>query len=174
MSFMSKVKAGGRELARGNNLTAHQPAGGLHGRGFTGFVVDKGERAAASLLFGYGKGYYREKFVYKGFGYDLWAGAAATVLGAIFSAASNGNSVAALHLERVGDAGVGSYLNSIGAAMGAKKAGRVVQVLSGGKALPGLGARTGVLGNDVVGMIPAAMGGTYLSADEIAKYASKR
>ena len=129
-------------------------------RGFKGFAVDKTERFAAAYAFGAIKGYYREKAVFKGVGADMWVGSGLLLVSAFLDAGSNGHSRAARHLERIGDAGVSSYLNSMGASWGAKKAGRTVAVLPGK--------------STVLGYISPAVAGAYLSADEIAHFAAKR
>lgn len=146
-------------LATAKKTLANPPHGTAQ-RGFHGFVVDKGERFAAAYAFGAIKGYYRERAMFKGFGADLWVGGGALVASAVLTVLSGGRSGAAPHLERIGDAGVSSYLNSMGISWGAKKAGRTVVL--------GLGHST------VLGYIPPAVGGAYLSADEIAHFAAKR
>ncbi len=144
---------------------------GLSGAGPLGFVVDKGERYAGALAFGAAKGYYRERFVWKGYGGDLWLGASLTLGSALLQIFSGGRSQIAPHAERLGDAGVMSYLNSIGAAWGNKKAGRIVQVLEGGRPSPALSSAAAA---PVLGAIPPAMGGAVLTADEIARYSAPR
>lgn len=169
MSFTSRMKAAS------NNLLPERSGRGMEGVGFSGFLVDKGERYGAALGYGYLKGKYREKMVYKDYGIDLWSGAALTIGSALLNIMSGGNSLLAPHLARVGDAGVSSYLNSIGTAMGAKAAGRSFMMLdAAGKKLPALAATTGVYGTSVLGSIAPARGGTYLSADEIAHFSSPR
>lgn len=148
------AELGGRDLQTGRTLPA--------------FLVDKGERIAASALFGFLKGYYREKVIYAGMPVDFWAGLGFTAAGAVASMASDGESKMAAHFERIGDAGLMSYANSMGAAYGSKQAGRTVQVLERGAALPATRSMA------VVGELPAAVHGAYLTADEIARYASAR
>lgn len=140
-----------------NALT--RPPHGTAPRGFRGTVVDKGERFGAAWAFGAIKGYYRERAVFRGVPADLLVGGASLLASAFLDAKANGNSPAAKHLERVGDAGVSSWLNSMGAAWGAKKSGRA---LAGGR-YP-----------TILGYIPPAVAGSYLSADEIAHFAAKR
>ncbi len=160
-----------------SNVAAKLPHGTApQGRGFKGVFVsvatDKVERYGAALAFGAAKGYYGEKFVFKGHGADAWIGAGALLVGTLASAFSNGNSKLAPHLERIGDAGVMSALGSLGAAWGMQKAGRSVALLSPGKNVRtavGPGAR-----QSVVGYIPQAMGGAYLTQDEISRFASAR
>lgn len=157
MSFLSKMK----HLPR--NLMLH---GTAPQHGVKGVLVDKGERYGAAFAFGYAKGYYGDAFVWKGHGIDMWAGVGSIVAAGVLH--SLGKSRLASHLERVGDAGVMSALGSLGAAMGLKKAGRSVAVLSAGK------NRTNLRGVDILGEIPAAQSGSYLSADDIARFAQRR
>jgi len=156
MSFLKKMKSGGlKNLPHGTERA-----------GLKGVIVDKGERYGASLAYGYLKGYYREKFMFKGYGLDLWTGVGALVASAAATIMSGGRSSLAPHLERIGDAGVSSYLNTIGSSLGASKAGRSAVVVDQAK-LPGKKA-------SVLGMIPQAMGGSYLTQDELAHFAARR
>ena len=166
MSFYAKMKRGS-----GAMLATRSGVPGVANNGVAGFLVDKGERYAGASLFGFLKGYYRDKAMVRGIPVDVLAGGALTVVGAILSGLSGGTSQLAPHLNRFGDAGVMSYLNSRLAGYGMKKAGRSVYVLDGTApgALP-----AGMKKVDMLGAIPAAMGGAYLSADEIAKYADRR
>lgn len=160
MSFFSKVKSGQ------NMLATRSGSSGISGHGTMGFLADKAERYGAAYAFGFAKGYYRERAMWKGYGADLWIGGAATLASAALNIASGGRAALAPHLERIGDAGVTSYFNSMGASAGATKAGRSVLVMNQGQQLPGK--------KSILGMIPPAMGGAYLSADEIARFASRR
>jgi hypothetical protein len=138
--------------------------------GLVGVAWDKGERYVASWGFGALKGYYGERFGWRGYAGDLLIGSGALAASVLLRMVSNGNSPAAAHLERVGDAGLQSYLNSMGAHWGMTKAGRSVAMAppaGGGK------KRTALTG-DILGMIPPAMGGSYLNADDIARYSSVR
>lgn len=141
--------------------TLSNPPHGTAQRGFKGFLMDKGERVAAAYAFGAAKGYYREKFMFRGVGLDAVIGTGAWLASAALNAVSGGRSGMAEHLERIGDAGLSSYANSMGASWGAKKAGRTVAVLPGGK-------------STVLGYISPAVAGAYLSADEIAHFAARR
>lgn len=160
MSFISKMKS----------LPAHLPHGTAK-RGLMGVAVDKGERYGAAFGYGALKGYLGERFIYKGHGIDLLSGVGLTVASALLNAFSNGRSELADHAERIGDAGIMSALNSLGASYGSNKAGRVVQVLNPGKNASGKlpGAKQTMLG-----YIAPAMGGAYLTADQIANFAAKR
>lgn len=163
MNFLQKIKTAPYFML------PNRAGYGVTGHGALGFAVDKAERYAAAYGFGVAKGYYREKMLWRGLGADLWLGAGFTLGSAVLLALSNGTSTIAPHLDRLGDAGIMSYLNSMGAAWGNKKAGRTVQVLQGGRALPSLPTSSGV-----IGAIPQAMGGSYLTAEELAHFSEKR
>lgn len=158
MNILAKLKAVPQNLPHG---TAR--------RGLIGVAVDKGERYGAAFAFGAAKGYYGEKFIWKGHGLDLWTGLGLQVLGIGANVLSGGRSALAPHLERVGDAGIMSAIDSLATNWGKEKAGRVVAVISPGKnasRLPGKQA--------VVGAIAPAQAGPYLSAEELARYANRR
>ncbi len=136
---------------------------------YMNFAIDKAERYGASLGFGFVKGYYREKAAWKGVPVDALVGGAALVGAVVAEVMSNGRSGLAPHLNAISDAGIQSYLNSIGASLGAKKSGRKVYVLDAGAQAPGqlppglhevLGASDGV--------------GAFLSPDEVANYSARR
>jgi hypothetical protein len=136
--------------------------------GFKGFLVDKSERAAAAFAFGAAKGYYGERFLWKGHGADAWIGGFGLLaIGAarVFAGPRTGRLLP--HVERVVDAAYMSALGSIGASWGMDQAGRSVHVSTPGK--NALSPKSTVLGH-----IPQAMGGAYLSPDEIQRFASKR
>lgn len=140
-------------------------------KGVTGYVTDKVERYAAAAGFGYIKGAYREQAAYRGVPVDLLAGAAATLGAVVLEAIGSGRSSLAPHLNAVGDAGIMSYLGSMGAAYGAKSSGRTIYVLDKGakkpSALPA--------GLSAVGAIPQADGlGAYLTPEQILKYSGQR
>lgn len=159
MSVMQKIKSIARNPPHGT-----APHGWLRG-----FVVDKGERYGAALGFGFLKGYYAEKFIWKGQPGELWIGAGATVFSALLQAFGRGASRLAPHLERVGDAGMQGWLNSMGANWGMKKAGRQVAFLPGSA-----GAKKRAIAGETVGEIPAAMGGAYLTDEEMARFRGAR
>lgn len=165
MSFLSKLKSGHLSSPRGGS-SPH--------RGVTavGFAVDKGERYGAALAYGFLKGYYHEQFTFKGYGYDLLSGAALVLGSAFLNIRSHGSSKVACHLERIGDAGISSYLNSIGTSWGSTKAGRLTQVSEAGAAKGALAA--GGKKRTVAGWLPPAMGGAVLSVAEIQNFAKKR
>ena len=151
--------------------TLHHLPHGTAGRNLMGVAVDKGERYGAAMAYGYAKGYYHDRFLWRGHGLDLWSGIGFTAGSVLLNVFSGGRSRLADHLERVGDAGIMSALGSIGTTLGARKAGRVVQVLS-----PGKNAGMGLPGakKSILGHIAPAMGGSYLSPDDIARYAESR
>lgn len=159
MNFKSALKAVPRHLPHG---TAS--------RSLTGTLIDKGERYGAALGFGFIKGYYREKQTFRGIGADAIVGGAALLSSLVLNISSNGNSHLADHLERIGDAGVSSYLNSIGASLGAQKSGRSTLVLDARKGQPNALPKK----DEALGAIPPAMGGAYLTAEEVARFAGRR
>lgn len=165
MSFLARVKYLPGQVMRGPLLPSPMGRAGMDGNGVFGFAVDKGERIGAAFLYGAAKGYYRDSFVWKGYGLDLWTGAAATLASAFLTAYTGGRSRLAPHLNRIGDAGVMSYFNSMGAAWGGKKAGR--QVVVSQAALPG---QTPVLGV----IQPGVDGAAFLSPEEFAQYSNPR
>lgn len=152
MSFLNKLKS------LPNNLPH-----GTAPRNLKGVAVDKGERLLGSLGLGYAKGYYGEKFIWKGQGFDLWGGLGSYLLAALVGGR------AASHLERLGDVGVQSAMVSIGASLGSRKAGRLVQVVTPGKNVRAMGPKTTALG-----YIAPAMGGAALDADALANFAARR
>lgn len=123
-------------------------------------AVDKVERAAFAFGFGVYKGYrYKSSMFGDSYvGHDLVAGTAAIIGSALLNWRGKASAFAP-HLERFGDAGLMSWANSMGAAVGAYKAGRVT--------FKGLGTTE-------VGALPAASGGAYLTAEEIARYSAVR
>jgi hypothetical protein len=128
------------------------------------------EKYAAAYAFGFVKGYYRERASYRGVPADLIAGIAGVAGAAVLEVMSSGRSNLAPHLSAIGDAGVMSYLGSMGASMGAKRSGRQVYVLNAGAARPGALPA----GLTAVGELPQAVGGAYLSADDIARFSAQR
>lgn len=137
---------------------------------FTNYLVDKGERYAGAAAFGFVKNYYREKAMVKGIPADLLAGGLLTLGAVAMEMFSHGRSKAACHLNAIGDAGVMSFFNSMGAAYGTKMSGRKVYVLAPGAAAPAALPP----GMTAVGAIPQAVGGAYLTAEEIARHAGSR
>lgn len=156
MSLLAKIKGG---LSKVDD-----------GRGLTGMLVEKGERYGSSFAFGFIKGYYREKAMIKGMPVDLLAGAGMTLAACVLEAYSGGRSKIAPHLHAIGDAGMMSYINSVGVSMGTKQSGRKIYLLEKGAAAPA-GIKEA---EHILGELPPAVGGPFLSADEIAKFASPR
>lgn len=155
MSFLSKLKSNApHALGKQRNLTD--------------VLIGKGELYAAAAGFGYIKGAYREKAMVKGLPVDLIAGLVATALAVGSEVYSHGRGMST-HLNAVADAGLMSYFNSIGTAYGAKQSGRQVYVLRAGAKAP-----VSIPGLDMVGALPQAVGGVYLSADEIAAFSAQR
>ena len=159
MKVLAKLKSGPYLSSRGGH-------GWMTGNGPGGFVVDKVERYGASYAFGFLKGYYRDRASWRGIGVDALVGGASLLVATGLNMMSHGHSKLAPHLERIGDSGLQSYLNSIGASNGATAAGRAVMVLDQ--------AKPAVRGFDILGMIPQAMGGSYLRPEDIANFASRR
>ena len=163
MSFLARMKMGSQFMS------------GRHSRGVTGTLVNKGERYASSAAFGFIKGYYRERSLIGGvIPVDLLAGAVCTLASAGLEIWSQGQSNIAPHLGAIGDSGMTSYFNSLGAAWGAKMSKRTVYVLNEGAAAPAALAGMQTPPASVLGELPQAVGGAYLSAEEIAHFASQR
>jgi hypothetical protein len=164
MSLLARVQYG--------PLLPARVGGGMDGNRLKGFAVDKVERYAGAYAFGMAKGYYRDKAFVMGQPIDLVAGAALTVASALFNAYSGGRSQLSPHMERLGDAGLMSYFNSLGAGHGTAKSGRMVAVLPAGSS----GSRIAGLspGASILGTIPQASGGDYLTAEEIAAFSGSR
>lgn len=160
MSFLSKFKSIPRNLPVGT---------AKHGVG--GFLVDKGERYGAAYAFGWIKGHYRERAMVRGMPVDLVAGAAFLGGSVLLNLFTGGRSHLADHAERFGDAGLMSYLNTMGTAKGASMAGRTVMSLPAGKSA-GLPAGRA---QQVVGQVaPVAAGASFLSSSQVRSYANRR
>lgn len=155
-SIMNYVKKIPQNLPRGTG-----------GRGLGGVLTDKIERYGAAGGFGYAKGYFGNKFVWKGHGADLWLGVGALAASTLLTVTSNGRSNLAEHLERIGDAGVMSAIASVAASYGLEHAGHKVAVVNTN--VP----RT-VSHGDILGAIAAAQAGPYLTPDKIANFANAR
>ncbi len=149
MSFLAKMKKIPKELPHGTASS-----------GLKGVLIDKGERYGAALAFGYAKGHYYDRFLWKGHGADMWIGVGGLLASAMLNAFSGGRSRLAPHIERIADAGVMSALNTLGTAWGAEK--------RTGGALPGPKVK------GMIGAIPPAMGGAYLTPEQIAAFAKPR
>lgn len=117
-------------------------------------ILVKGARYGAAWGFGAAKGYNSRKGNLRlAHSLDGVAGAAAMLVSMFFHASGSGKSFAGDVLEAVGDAGIGSYINSRGALQGATRS----------KFLPG-------------GKLPQIVGGQngFMSPSEIAMWASRR
>ncbi len=161
MSFHSLM-----QHAKNHPLSA-RPSHGVNGYGLKGFVVDKGERYGAAAGFGYLKGRFGEKFMFRGQGYDLWLGGILGIAAVGLNAWTGGHSSIAPHLERVGDAGMSSWFNSYFTAMGMRHGGTSVAVLSEGK-----GKKRWLSGYAIWALPPAGVG-AYLTPQEMANWSSK-
>jgi len=145
----------------------HELPHGTARSGFLGTLIDKGERYGAAFGFGAAKGYYGERFIWRGHGADLWLGGAA-LGGALLLDMFGGAKAAKLatHLERIGDAGLMSAIGSLGAHFGLEKAGHQVAVLPSGAKKPAQ-----IHG---IGAVPGAKAGPFLSPQEIANWGARR
>lgn len=155
MSVLSRLKRAHHHLPRGGAYH-HMKHGPL-----AAFAIDKGTRYGGAFLVGAAKGYYGDRFIWKGHGLDMWGGGAA--LGLSIASRMFGYHHAAEHLERVADVGVMSALGSLGAHWGLGKAGKVAHTLPAGS-----------IRGTLVGAIAPAVGGKYLSPDDIVNYGRAR
>lgn len=129
-------------------------------------VVESVEYGAASYGFGYLQSRYRASVM--GVPVELLAGVAgkALVLGGEMMGLPSSKfgkvlSVAMPHVDVVANAGIGAYFHTLGVGHGAKAA----------AALPAGKAPTKALGTTVLGAIPKAPHGDFLSAAELAEMA---
>lgn len=155
MNFIKKLG-----LARIKSNTAHV----TEVRNWKGYGVDKAIRYGSAWGFGYVKGFYREKAMVRGVPVDAIAGVGSTILGLLVGGKTGA------YLNSLGDSGISSWLGSLGAAYGAKKSGRRVYVLDAGarppaNLPPGLTAVAG---------LPQAVGGVFLTPEEIAQFSAQR
>lgn len=130
-------------------------------------LLHTAEVAAAAEGFGYLHGRYREEASIKGVPLNLVAGLGlkAVVLGAGLLSRGSEMPGWASHVDAVALAGLGSYMFADGVARGTKAAGRSIFILESGAARPkDMG---GLKQTDVVGALPQAVGGAYLSADDL-------
>jgi hypothetical protein len=161
-------------LARLKSLPANLPTGSSSKQGLTGFALDKGERFLGAAGMGFWKGYAGDKF-YVGVmgrqvGYDVLGGGLGMLLTAgLYMFGGSKGHLLAEHVERFSDSALAVAAASWGAKKGLEQAGRSVAVLSPGKNVAPLpaGRKQSVVG-------ASAMGGAYLSAEEIANYAARR
>lgn len=138
--------------------------GGLTLPAVARFAFTKAERYGASFAFGAAKGYYGPRFKRRGYGLDLWIGGGLTLLSAVLQIFTGGFSRLAPHLERVGDAGVQSYVNSWATGWGIARSGRPIVAQ-----LPQL------RGESVLGEIPPiGKGASFLTAEEFARASAPR
>lgn len=149
-------------VQRIKGIPSHLPGGLQPGNGVKNFLVDKSIRGVMGLGLGVAKGYYYDKLVLNmplvgGVGIEALVG----IAGYLGAAVMGPGSRAGRFLERAGDAGMTTYLYSIGASWGADRAGRGIAV----KPLPG-GRQ-----QNVVGVIPPRAKGAFLTPDDIARFA---
>lgn len=135
------------------------------GPGLGAEIVGTGVYVAASEIFGYVHGRYRDKAEVMGVPANLLVGVLGK-LSAIALYAQGGKLRNKAHyLNNIANAGIGSYVFADGVARGTRAAGRKIYVLESGGTPPSLGR--GLTQTDVVGEIPQAMGGAYLSREEL-------
>ena len=144
-----------------NALVPRYGDGWHQGHGLRGFAVDKVERWGGAYGFGVLKGHYKDRFFWRDQPIDKVVGVGASIVAVLLNANSYGTSTWAAHLERLGDVAMASWLNTIGVAHGAGG--------WGAKFLPPIR-----VGEDVLGYIPPAKGGAFLSAAEVAEYSGPR
>jgi hypothetical protein len=171
MSILTRIKRG---LPHLHESPIEQRSPTTPTKALTGFVVERAERYGASYLFGYIKGRYRERAMWRGCGIDLWAGGLLTLTSAWLEIASSGRSLLAPHLIAVGDAGVQSFFNSIGAAHGGKASGRPVYAMNEGAPKVAIPAGMSQVPDTVLGAIGPMPQGAYLSAEELANASAPR
>ena len=141
-------------------------------RGPLGFIVNKGERYVTALGLGLAKGAYREKMLWWGLPSEMLGGLAFTAAAAVLkivAGARGYESALAPHAEAIGDTGMTTWLNGVGAVWGHKWKGRHLVSLPPGadtKALPP--------GSTVIAGLPQAKSGKFLSDEEIARWTSPR
>lgn len=164
MSIMSLVKKAGGHL----DIRDIHSTGLSKGARVLGHAVDKAERYGATYLYGYYQG--KNKAAYAnlvgGYSADIAIGAPLVLAGAVLEVFTGGKSKLAPHLMAVGDAGVQAYIHTRAVVAGTRAAGRQMAEGPAGGALPP--------GYTAIGAIPPAAAGTYLTADEIAKWTAPR
>lgn len=132
-----------------------------------GVLLGTVEYAAASYGFGYAKNKWRDKAHVFGVPVDLLAGLVAKTLsvGALATGKFEG---AVPHLDALGNAGVGAFFHTLGAAHGAAASGlRRVLIPASDVAK----AKAALPNATILGEIPKAPPGDYLSAADLARMA---
>lgn len=124
----------------------------------------------ASYIFGQIHGRYREKAAVKIAGYEVPVSILAGVACKAASMAVPANAkLAGVHigaqLNNVGNAGVGAFFHGMGVGHGMKASGRKLYILESGKAAPA--ALGDLKQTDVVGSLPPAPKGAYLSTEDL-------
>ncbi len=125
-------------------------------RGLVAEAVDTGVGMGASFLFGELHGRYREQAEFKGMPLNLLVGVlgkGAAVALEMYTGVPGGH-----HLNTVANAGLFSYAFARGVAHGTESAGHTTLVRPA---------------SSVLGAIPAAPRGTFLSADEVAHFSTR-
>ena len=137
--------------------------------GLVGTAIESVEAYGIGRGLGYVHGKYRDQTDIKGVPIELYGGIGAKVAG-ILATLYGGHmgGMVGEHLNLAGTVALGSLGYAHGVADGTKSSGRKVYVLDAGQAAPKeLG---GLRLTDVLGIDPA-VGGAYLSADELAEWA---
>lgn len=127
-------------------------------------VVGVGVYAGAAYGFGYIQNRYRERATVKGVPVDLLAGVVLTGA-AYFNVGGSGVSPL---LRDVGRAGVGAFFHTLGAGKGAEQSGVTRLLINKGDVAR---AKAALPSATVLGEIPRAPHGDYLSAAELAELA---
>lgn len=122
-------------------------------------VVESVEYGAASYGFGYLQSRYRSSVM--GVPVELLAGVAGKALVLVGGEMMGLLPAVMPHVDVVANAGIGAYFHTLGVGHGAKAA----------AALPAGKAPTKALGTTVLGAIPKAPHGDFLSASELAEMA---
>jgi hypothetical protein len=123
--------------------------------------------AGASYGFGYLQNRYRDKASVMGVPADLLAGVGFKALAIAGTLLGKGRKFVP-HLDTVGNAGIGAYFHTLGAGHGAQKSGVKRVLVSDGDVKKVLAVSPNAT---VLGAIPKAPHGDYLSAQELANLA---
>lgn len=132
-----------------------------------GVLLGTVEYAAASFGFGYAKNRWRDKAHVFGVPVDLLTGIVAKT--ASIAALMTGKFEGAVpHLDALGNAGVGAYFHTLGAARGAEASGLCRVLIPASDVAK---AKAALPNATILGEIPKAPPGDYLSAEDLARMA---
>lgn len=144
----------------------------LHPRkaGMVSNVVETVEYGAFSYGYGFLQNKYRGKASVKGVPADVLAGVGFKAA-ALLMDAFGGSAVAKVspHINVLGNAGIGAFFHTLGAGHGAKSAGVTRLLLAPGTDVKK--AKAMLPGSEVLGGIPPAPKGDFLSSSELAAMA---